>query len=158
LLPNYHGFRLYDAGAAELMALARERRMIVQVFQRIADERWHWMLKVPAVDQADLDYLTASFDQPILLSGVSGHRALASRLAKCPGLYADISRVRGPQFAIEKLVKAVPSEKLVFGSLWPIQIIEATLWQVTTAKIGDETKRNLLAENARRMLADSPSS
>ena len=38
LLPNYHGYRLSDPGAADLMQLARERGMIVQVFQRVADE------------------------------------------------------------------------------------------------------------------------
>jgi predicted TIM-barrel fold metal-dependent hydrolase len=153
LLPNYHGYRLSDPVAASLMNLARERAMIVQVFQRIADERWHHMLHVPGVAQDDLEYLTSVYhDQLILLSGVQPLSFLASRLREQPKLYADISRVRGPQFAIETLVEKLPVEKLVFGSLWPIQIVEATLWQVTTAKISDEAKQRILHDNAAAMV------
>jgi hypothetical protein len=149
LLPNYHGYCLCDSAAAEIMHLARERKMIVQIFQRIADERWHWMLKVTEVDAMDLDYVSATFvDQPLIISGRATSDLLNWRLAQCPNLYADISRVRGPQFAIEQLVSACPPEKLLFGSLWPIQIIEATLWQVTTAKIDDSIRAKMLHQNA----------
>jgi predicted TIM-barrel fold metal-dependent hydrolase len=152
VLPNYHGYRLWDSAAAELMQLARERGMVVQVFQRIADERWHYLLHVPPVPQDDLEYLTAVYhDQPILLSGVQPLISLASRLREQPKLYVDISRVRGPQFAFESLVKDLPAEKLIFGSLWPVQIIEATLWQVTTAQIPAEVKQQILHDNAEWM-------
>jgi predicted TIM-barrel fold metal-dependent hydrolase len=154
LLPNYHRYRVSHPAVAKLMELARERGMIVQVFQRIADERWHYMLHVPPVPQEDMEYLTAVYhDQPVLLSGVQPLAFLASRLREQPMLYADLSRVRGPQFAIETLVKTLPVEKLIFGSLWPIQIIEATLWQVTTAKIDVGLKRRILRDNAEELLA-----
>lgn len=154
LLPNYHDYRLSDPAAAEIFALARERGMIVQVFQRIADERWHYMLKVPGVDPTDLEYLTAVCpEQPVILSGLSSIPAFAPRLRQLPGLYADLSRVRGPQFAIEQLCRSCPVEKLLFGSLWPIQIIEATLWQVTAAKIGEGERAAILHGNARKLLA-----
>jgi predicted TIM-barrel fold metal-dependent hydrolase len=157
LVPNYHGYRLSDPAVADVMAIARARRMIVQVFQRIADERWHFMLKVPAVEPFDLDYLTAMFpDQKILITGMNSVAPLASRLRQLPGLYADVSRTRGPQFAIENMVKTLPAEKLVFGSLWPVQIVEATLWQVTTANIEEGVRQGILHENARRMLSTIP--
>jgi predicted TIM-barrel fold metal-dependent hydrolase len=76
-------------------------------------------------------------------------------LREQPILYADLSRLRGPQFAIEKLVNQLPVEKLVLGSLWPIHIIEATLWQVTTAKISPEIQRQLLHDNAQHLLANA---
>jgi predicted TIM-barrel fold metal-dependent hydrolase len=153
LLPNYHGYRLSDSAAAELLALAKSRGMIVQVFQRIADERWHYLLKVPPVDQTDLEYLASVHTgQPILLSGLNSLAPFASRLRQNENLYADLSRIRGPQFAIESIVKSFAVEKLVFGSLWPVQIIEATLWQITSAKIDDDLKRRLLVENAKTLL------
>jgi predicted TIM-barrel fold metal-dependent hydrolase len=153
LLPNYHGYRLSDPSAQEILDLAKSRGMIVQVFQRIADERWHYLLKVPPVDQADLEYLTSVHtDQRILLSGLNSLAPFASRLRQNVNLYADLSRVRGPQFAIESMVKSLPVEKLLFGSLWPVQIIEATLWQITSAKIDDELKTALLRDNARALL------
>jgi hypothetical protein len=155
LLPNYHGYRLSDRSIEPILQMARERDLIAQIFARIADERWHYMLKVPGVDDADLEYLTAtSSEQRILISGCNSLAFLASRLRDQPLLYADISRVRGPQFAIEKMVRDLPVNKLVFGSLWPIQIIEATLWQVTTAKIEPPARDAMLYGNAERLLAN----
>jgi predicted TIM-barrel fold metal-dependent hydrolase len=154
LLPNYHGYRLSDPFLKPVFDLAKERRMIVQIFARIADERWHYLLQVPPVDQNDLDYVTSVHtDQPIILSGLNSLAPFASRLRQNPNLFVDLSRIRGPQFAIEQIVNSLPVEKLLFGSLWPVQIIEATLWQITSAKIEDSIKQRLLAENARSLLA-----
>ncbi len=153
LLPNYHGYQLSDSRARDVLDLAKSRNLIVQVFQRIADERWHYLLKVPPVDQNDLDYLTSvHVDQPILLSGLNSIAPFASRLKQNKNFYADLSRIRGPQFAIEAMVKSLPVEKLVFGSLWPVQIIEATLWQITSAKIDESVKQQLLGGNALALL------
>jgi predicted TIM-barrel fold metal-dependent hydrolase len=158
LLPNYHSYRLSDASARDILELAKSRGMVTQVFQRIADERWHHLLKVPAVDQTDLEYVTGVHtDQRILLSGLNVLVPFASRLRQNPGLYVDVSRIRGPQFAIESLVQSLPVEKLLFGSLWPVQIIEATLWQITSARIDDASRRRLLFENAKSLFDGLPS-
>jgi predicted TIM-barrel fold metal-dependent hydrolase len=39
------------------------------------------------------------------------------------------------------------------ASLWPLQIIEATLRQVTIAKIDDANRAKILHQNAWRLLA-----
>ncbi|HTL27582.1 MAG TPA: amidohydrolase family protein [Tepidisphaeraceae bacterium] len=153
LLPNYHGYKLSDASVAEVMSLAKSRGMIVQIFQRIADERWHYLMKVPAVPMDDFLYITSIHtEQPILLSGVNPFAQMTERLRSLPHLYADISRNRGPQFVYEKLAQSMPMDKLVFGSLWPIQIIEATHWQITSSRIDESIKQNLLYNNAARLL------
>jgi predicted TIM-barrel fold metal-dependent hydrolase len=153
LLPNYHGYRLSDTAARDILDLAKSRNLITQVFQRIADERWHYLLKVPPVDQADLEYLTSVHtEQRIVLSGLNTLTPFASRLKQNKNLYTDLSRIRGPQFAIESMVKSLPVEKLLFGSLWPVQIIEATLWQITSGKMDDEVKQALLRDNALALL------
>ncbi|HEX7010438.1 MAG TPA: amidohydrolase family protein [Phycisphaeraceae bacterium] len=153
LLPNYHGYRLDAPAVDDLMRLARERSLIVQVFQRIADERWHWMLSVPPVPPEDLLAFVDRHDQqPILISALNAPQLLADRLRSHPALYADLSRLRGPLFALERLLEQAPADRLVFGSLWPIQIIEATLWQITYAQASDATKADLLRGNAARLL------
>jgi predicted TIM-barrel fold metal-dependent hydrolase len=153
LLPNYLGYRLSDSSAREILELAKSRNMVTQVFQRIADERWHYLLKVPPIDQTDLEYLTSVHtDQRILLSGLNSIAPFASRLRQNANLYVDLSRIRGPQFAVESIVKSLPVEKLVFGSLWPLQIIEATLWQITSAEVGEGVKQKLLQHNAHTLL------
>lgn len=155
LLPNYHGFRLSDRSVEPILRLARERGMIAQVFQRVADERWHWMLKVPPVDDNELLYFAAACgQQPLLISGLNAFSpAMLAHVAQSGGVYLDLSRIRGPQFTIEQLASKVRVDRIVFGSLWPIQIIEATLWQVTTARLEGTVRAAMLADNARRLLS-----
>jgi predicted TIM-barrel fold metal-dependent hydrolase len=154
LVSNYHGFRLYESTVDPIMRLARERGMVVQVFQRLADERWQWIAHVPEVPLHDLEYVTSVYDrQPIIVSAMNRPQSLADRLTHQPQVYVDISRVRGPAFAIESLVSSVPVNRLLFGSLWPVQIIEATLWQVTTARIDAAQRDAILHDNARSLLS-----
>ena len=156
LLPNYHRYHTWDPRVADLMALARERNLVVQVFCRIADERWHWMLRTAAVDLAnDLMYLASQFDeQRILLSALNPGELgdLAPRVRQLPGLYVDISRMRGPAFALEGLLETLSADKILFGSLWPLQMIEATLWQVTWSRAPEATKQAILQGNFQRMI------
>lgn len=156
LLPNYHGYQLADPAVETLMRLADQRGMIVQVFQRIADERWHWMLPMPAVQEEELVAFVQQYPhQRILISGMNHPQVLAEVMAKQPQLYADISRLRGPLFAVERLVEQVPAQRLTFGSLWPIQVIEATLWQLWDARIPEASRQAMLYGNAQRLLNET---
>ena len=135
------------------MRLARERGMIVQIFTRLADERWHWMLKVPELPLHDIEYAIAIYDQqPLIVSGLNQPQSLAGRMRQHPMLYADISRHRGPTSGIERLVKSAPVDRLLFGSLWPVQVIEATLCQVTAAHIDPAARDAILRDNAASLL------
>ena len=155
ILPNYHGYQLSDPCVARLTDLAAAAGMVVQLFQRIADERWHWMLRVPPVEGDQIDgFLGRLGDEARVL--ISAHRQIASlsgHFERMRRLFVDVSRVRGPVFAIERLPAAVPGDRLVFGSLWPIQIIEATLWQVELADISEEARGGILRDNFATMVA-----
>jgi len=154
LLPNYHGYRLSDESVERIMRLARDRNMIVQVFQRIADERWHYLLKTPPVAMDDLQYFTARYgDQRLLLSGLGAFGPIAARVDQAESIYLDTSRIRGPQFGMETLHKDVRFDRIVFGSLWPIQMIEASLWQIGAARIDESIKRAYLHDNAASLLS-----
>jgi predicted TIM-barrel fold metal-dependent hydrolase len=148
LLPNYHGYSLLDGAVDDLMTFAQERGLVAQVFAMIADYRWHYMLKMPAVSADLFDHFTGMHpDAKIIISGQQPVQRMAARAKQCPNLYLDISRVRGPVMAMEKLVNEMPTQKLLFGSLWPIQIIEGTLWHVTWTKLPAETQAAILGGN-----------
>ncbi len=148
LLPNYHGYHLSDPCLENLMGLVKEHNLVVQVFQRIADERWHWMLHTPAVENSDIvSFVKRYADHRILIGAMNQPNVLVEQLDDLPHLYVDVSRIRGPVFAIEHLLGNLPPNKIVFGSLWPVQIIEATLWQVQEAHISDKVRKAVLHEN-----------
>lgn len=164
LLPNYHSYRLWDSHVADLMALAREHDLIVQVFIRIVDERWQWMLHTPAVDAAqDIAYLTSIFQQNRLLvsGGSPGElQGMAERFRAHPSLHADISRVRGPIFALDNIDRSLPLHRLVLGTLWPMQIMEASIWEITTSRLSADQQQAILWGNVQALLersrADQP--
>jgi hypothetical protein len=157
LLPSYHGYRAWDPAIAELMALARQRDLVVQVFVRIADERWHWMQQTPPLDIGqDLAYLTSMFpDNRLLISAANGAElsAMSTRLRTHGSLYADLSRVRGPIFALDNLPQWLPLQRVVFGSLWPVQIVEASLWEINLSTLSAQQQRMILWDNAQQLLA-----
>jgi predicted TIM-barrel fold metal-dependent hydrolase len=157
LLPNYHGYRLWEPAVADVMAVARQMDLVVQVFVRIADERWHWMLHTSAVDvNQDIAYLTSQFqEQPLVISGASAGEIgfLGRRMRQQRMLYADLSRVRGPIFALDRIDQAAPVDRLLFGSLWPVQIIEASLWEITTSTLDAGIQRAILGGNYAALMA-----
>lgn len=157
LLPNYHQYRLWDPAAADLMGIAAEHNLVVQVFVRISDERWHWMLKVPPVDvQQDVAYLSSMFENNrLLISGasISELASMATRLRQHRCMYADLSRVRGPAFFADDLHQQAPIDRLLFGSLWPVQIMEASLWEITGSKMTAQHQRAVLWDNAEALIA-----
>lgn len=154
LLPNYHDYSLRDHEVGDLMAFADQHHLVVQIFSMIADPRWHFMLKVPPVDSNDLDWLISQYAQSrMIISAHPSLQHLAPQAKQCPHLYLDVSRVRGPVLAMEKLVTQIPAHKLLFGSLWPIQIIEATLWQITQSNLSCESHNLLLYNNFQSLMA-----
>lgn len=153
LLPNYHSYSLQENCVRELMCLAREKRLIVQVFQRIADERWHWMLRVPAVEQEQLEAFAGEHtDQPIIISGTNQPALFSRHMHNDNQLYVDTSRIRGPVFAFEELIRTIPADRILFGSLWPIQIPQATLWQIQGTDMPEKNQSQILGRNYRALL------
>ncbi|HEX7008352.1 MAG TPA: amidohydrolase family protein [Phycisphaeraceae bacterium] len=159
LTPSYHGYRLFDPGVAWVMDFAQERGLIVQVFRRLVDDRYQWMLKVASLDVDEAVFLTSRWgDQKILLSGFDlfgpegASAALMSRLAQCPGVFADLSWLRGPENVLALRLHECPADKLVYGSLWPLHVMESTHWQIARGDLPDRIKRQLLCLNAQRLL------
>ena len=153
LLPNYHGYDLWDERVTELFHFAAEQNLPVQIFREIQDARMHWMLRVPPLSSENLQWLLA--DPPparVLLSGLpfSEVMALRGKLQSAARVWFDLSRVRGPVFAVEKLVETLGAEQLVFGSLWPIQMIAPSLRAIEDARITAAQRAQILDGNWQR--------
>ncbi len=163
LLPNYHGYHLWDAYALELFELAAQHDLPVQIIREIQDQRMHWMHTVPPVSNADFDWLFSALGSQelpacrLLLSALpfAELTRLADVLRNASTVWTDLSRVRGPVFAVEKLVNDHKLERLVYGTLWPIQVMAATYRQIEDAAITDEQRAAILAGNCQRFLTSS---
>lgn len=155
LLPNYHGYRLWDECVLELFRFAAERDVPVQIFREIQDARMQWMHSVAPVAAADFDWLLSALGAPelppcrLLLSGLpfAEIARMSDALRELSTVWADLSRVRGPVFAVEKLVQEQNLERLVFGSLWPIQIMASSTRQIEDADIDERLRAGIFSGN-----------
>ena len=155
LLPNYHDYRLWDERALELFHFAHEQNLPIQIFREIQDERMHWMRHFAPTAAADFEWFLSALNTPeippcrVLLSGLTfaDLSRMGAAMREHKTVYADLSRVRGPLFCAETLVTEQHNERLVFGSLWPIQVMAATLKQMTDAEIDDATRARILSKN-----------
>lgn len=163
IFPNYHGYRLWDTGVLELFQLATQLDLPVQVVREIQDQRMHWMHTVPPVSNADFDWLFSAIGSEelpacrLLLSALPFGELtrLASVLRDAPTVWTDLSRVRGPVFAVEKLVNDHKLERLVYGTLSPIQVVAASYRQIEHAAINDQQRAAILSGNCQRFLTSS---
>ena len=154
LHPNYHGYKLDDPLFARLLAAAMERKLIVQIAVRMEDPRTqHPLVQAPDVDCEPLVELLPKHPQArlILLNALSHIRQdLADKLAVA-GAWLDIACLEGVA-GIERTLKTMPLEKLLFGSYAPYYVWESAKLKLKESAIGRAQVEAIATGNARNLL------
>lgn len=154
LHPNYHGYTLADPLAAELVGLAAARGMVVQLAWCMEDERTqHPLLRVPNVDLAPLAGLLRR-TQGLRLAILNWRSVLsgqARRLADAGQVYFEFAMLEGPG-GVERLLRAVPPERVLFGSYSPFYYFESAALKVRESGLTEEQRQAVEEGNARRLL------
>jgi hypothetical protein len=155
LYPNYHGYALDDARFAAVLDAAGERRLIVQLAQQMEDERTHHpLMKVPPVDMTPLPGLLGARPQLrlALLNALMLYRAEAlSRVIGAGQVWCEIATLEGVA-GLEKLLKSVPYERVLFGSHTPFFNHRAAVLKLEESELAEPVRRAIAEENARRIL------
>ncbi|APZ94855.1 amidohydrolase family protein [Fuerstiella marisgermanici] len=154
LHPNYHGYTLLDTEFTELLQLAQDASLIVQIVVAMEDGRTqHPQLQVPDTDVQPL--LTLKKKYPNVRIQLLNHRLrspLLTQLAGLPNIYFDTARVDGTD-AVPQLVKAVPKGRVLYGSHAPLLIPEAAMIRVhESGRLVDEQLRAVYTDNASNVL------
>jgi predicted TIM-barrel fold metal-dependent hydrolase len=158
LHPNYHGYRLDDPVFAELLKLAAERRLIVQLALAVEDPRTQSpLLRVPAVELAPLAAAVKATPglRLELLNCTSqiGREEYAVALAS-GDVSMDISMVEGVA-GLARLVRQVPISRVLFGSYYPFFYFESAVLKVQESGLDDASQKAICVENARRLMASA---
>jgi uncharacterized protein len=155
LHPNYHGYRLDDPDFAALLQLAAERGMIVQVALSMEDERTQpTLVQVPHVDTVSLPALVASIPK-LRLVILNAFRALrieqVDKLAAAGEVYFELAMLEGVA-GIERLLKVVSLERVLFGSLYPLFYFESALLKLQESALPGGHLNAICHANAERLL------
>jgi len=156
LHPNYHGYRLDDPVFAELLNLAAERRLIVQLALSMEDPRTQSpLMRVPAVELAPLaDVVKRTPGLRLELLNCSSqirHEEYATALAS-GDVAMDISMLEGVA-GLARLVRQVPLNRVLFGSYYPFFYFESAVLKVQESGLDEASQKAVYIENARRMMA-----
>jgi uncharacterized protein len=158
LHPNYHGYTLDDPDFAQLLRLAAERGLIVQLVLIMEDERtMHPLLRVEPTSVTGLLGLLKQTPglRLVLLNSqrVLRGQALADLLA-AGEVYVEIAMLEGVG-GVANLLARTPLERVLFGSHAPLFYFESALLKLQESPLSDEQLQAIRGANARRLLAKS---
>jgi uncharacterized protein len=157
LHPNYHRYTLEEPVVAQLLQLATERGLHVQIVAWMEDER----TQTPAMQAAivDLRFLPDLLDgaPKAKLTVLNGFISLRSvqlpwdRLRKFEHIAFDAAMME--QLAgVRVLVEQVGVERVVFGSYSPMFYFESALLKLHEGALTAEHVQAVLSGNARRLI------
>lgn len=156
LHPNYHGYKLDDPVFAELLRLADQHGLIVQIALKMEDERTqHPLLQVPPVDPKPLLDLLPALPKLriVLLNAMSvATGELPARLAQAGQVYFEIAMLEKVG-GIGALLKQMPFERLLFGSYLPFFILESALLKLRESELGEFAQTAITDGNARKLVS-----
>jgi predicted TIM-barrel fold metal-dependent hydrolase len=156
LNPNYHAYGLDSDRCDRLFALAAKFQLIVQIAMKMEDVRTHHaLMQVPTVDPAPFVALVKRHpDVPVVVMNnygtIRGDRA--AELVEVGDVFFEISHAEQVG-ALEKLVREVPYQRLLFGSHFPFFNLEATLLKFRESQLGGTMVEAIQHKNAERLLA-----
>lgn len=156
LHPNYHGYTLKDPRFAELLELASDRNLIVQIAVKMEDERTqHPLLRVPEVDVEPVLDLAAKHPKlPIvLLNSLRTVRGdVLDRLVAAGQVFVEHSMLEGVG-GIGQLLKTLPVERLLFGSHFPFFYFESALLKLRESELANFQIAAISRNNASQLWA-----
>jgi len=159
LHPNYHGYKLDDPIAGELLDLAAQHGLIVQIVARMDDVRVQPpLMKIPNVDTKPLLELVKA--RPKLRVGLLNGRLGGGRRDEPPAsdaanrIWIDIATQEGVG-GVGRLVKTMPVSQVLFGSHLPLFSLESAVLKMQEAGLDDEQFKAVAYQNAERLLGQS---
>jgi len=156
LHPNYHNYKLDEPRFVEVLKLAAEHKLAVQIALIMEDDRTqHPLLRVPPVDVTPLPQaLEAVPEARVMLLNWqrTALRGPALALLKNPRVLFDIAMLEGI-LGIETLLNELPPERIVFGSYAPVFYFESAKLKLQESELSEIQSKAITQGNAERWLA-----
>lgn len=156
LYPNYHRYKLDGPKFPRLLELCAQRGLLVQISLMMEEERMqNPLMKVPHVDVSPLAALLK--DRPnVRIVLLNWWRALkgeqVAKTVKAGHVCLDIATLEEVG-GIERLLKLVPEDRVLFGSYAPFFYFESALLKLQESPLTPNQLRSVRSGNAQRLLA-----
>jgi uncharacterized protein len=157
LYPSYHSYTLTDPEFVQLLSVAANRKLIVQIALSMEDPRTQFpLMPVPPTDPAPLSELLPKIPnvQLVLLNaGYWGGNTTSNmqEITKAGNVYFDMAMNEGVG-GLARLVEETSPSRIVFGSHYPFFYFESALLKVRSAGFPPAKEFAILEGNARKLL------
>ena len=151
IYPGYHGYRLCDKSVDELCTILHELELPLFLSVRLEDERMDYLMQpgTPSVDEISAFFCRHPDNTMLLLTArYSEIVALKEHFNARKNPFFDTSGLKDLLFVVEKLLKEVNSQQMVYGSLHSLFCLRSTMLLVEKACIEDTIKDSILSKNA----------
>jgi hypothetical protein len=152
LHPNYHGYTLGDPEFADVLRLAAELRLLVQLAVQMEDERTQYaLMRIPPVNLAPLADLVRGVPSLRLVVLNAGRNPYWKQIAAAGNVCFDIAMVERVG-GVAQLAAEISPEKVVFGSHFPLFYFQSAVLKVREAGFSAANAKTITEDNARRLL------
>jgi predicted TIM-barrel fold metal-dependent hydrolase len=155
LHPNYHGYTLKDPRFVRLLQLASARGLVVQLALAMEDERvQHPLVRIPQVDLSPLAEMVkplSALRLVVLNAPATLPAGSMENLVSSGQVFFDIAMWEG-MGGIEKLLRRVPVERIVFGSHFPLYYFESAAQKLQEAALDENAIQALCFHNASQLI------
>lgn len=157
LHPNYHVYTLDDPRFEQLLSLATEHKLFVQLATAMEDTRTqHPQVQVADVNLAPLpSVLKRVPDVRLQIINYRPQPAVIAQLTPFKQVCFDTARVDSTD-GIARLIRSVSPERVLFGTHTPFLIQEAALIRTYESQLDDREYTMLFETNAERFASISP--
>lgn len=150
LYPGYHRYRLDDLKLAPFFAEIEKLHIPVLVTMRLEDERLNYLITPRIITKEEKEALPKSYPGVrFIYTGMQTYEVteIAEAFRENNNLYAETSFFKSPCTAFEDVLKAVPEEKILYGSGYPLNCLQSTWIALQKAYIPQEDKQKILYSN-----------
>lgn len=151
IYPCYHDYKLDSKQVDELCSLLVRLGLPLFLTMRLEDERMNYIINPQSPSTQEVaDFLSSHPDNTVLLLNIRYDEAVTLKeiINTRSNVFIDTSGLKDLLFVIEKLLKFINPNKLVYGSLHPLYCLKSTLLLVEKAEIDEAVKKEILETNA----------
>lgn len=154
LHPNFHGYAIDDSRLQQLLQIAQERGLMVQLAVRMDDTRvQHHLMQVEDVKVEFLPTLLKKLPK-LRFMLINALRVVMqptlTKIVNAGNVHVEISMLEGIG-GVSKLLKTIPLERIHFGSHLPLFNLESAILKLDESPLTEEQLSAITYRNAARL-------
>lgn len=151
IYPGYHNYKLNSKPLDILCDFLKELSLPLFLTLRLEDERLDYLMQPQTLSVEDISsFLNHHPDNSFLLCTARYHEILALKedISCRNNVFFETSGLKDQLFIVEKLLKDISEDKLLYGSLHPLYCLKSSLLLVEKAQVNECVKEKILGSNA----------